>query len=171
MLYDNFYKALVLYATKLTGDRECAEDIVQETFTRLWQKRPVFSSIAQVKVYLYTATHNFCISQLRTQGRQASVVSMHSIGAEVFKLTESGDEDFFTPEVYRKLMLMIEALPQRQREVFLLAMQGKKNAEIAETLNISQNTVKVLKGRALQTLKANASSETFFVLFCMLFAE
>lgn len=170
MLYRNFYKALVLYASNIVGDSVNAEDVVQETFVRMWQKRPSFATTLQVKLYLYTTTHNLAVSNLRQTGRRGTKVQLSSLNTEHMPTTESGDEDFFTPEVYRRLLIMIENLSPRQREVFLMAMEGKKNAEIAKQLNISQNTVKVLKGRAIQTLKKEADEKSLFLLFFLLFS-
>lgn len=169
VLYNNFYKALVLYASNILGTTEGAEDIVQDAFTQTWLKRPSFASTAQIKVYLYTTTHNLCVSLLRQKGRKGNTVRLQSLSEEVMALTDNGEEDFFTPEIYRHLMLLINSLPTRQREVFLLAMEGKKNHEIAEQLHISQNTVKVLKGRALQKLRQETSEKDYLFLLFSLF--
>ena len=84
---------------------------------------------------------------------------------------ESIDENaLFGPEVYRMLLEMVESLPQRQREVFMLAMEGRRNAEIAEQLEISLNTVKVLKRRALTTLKEKASDKNLSAILVVLVA-
>lgn len=170
MLYRGFYKALVVYAASIVGDSENAEDIVQDTFTKMWQKRPSFKNEGQLKVYLYTATHNQSISYLRHSSREGSKVSLPSVGNEVMMLADNGEEQLFGPEVYRRLMMMVEKLPTRQREVFLMAMDGKKNKEIASQLDISLNTVKVLKGRALQTLKQNLDAKSMFLCYFLLFA-
>lgn len=168
MLYSHFYKVLVVYAANIIGDDENAEDIVQETFTSLWQKRPVFSSRLQLKMYLYNTTHNYSISHIRRIGREGSKISIPSMDKELM-LADNDNEDVFGPEVYRQLMLMISELPPRQREAFLLAMEGKKNMEIAEHMNISLNTVKVLKGKALQTLKQRAGKKSLILLYFLPF--
>ncbi len=64
---------------------------------------------------------------------------------------------FNKEEIYRQLFAAIDELPPRQKEVFLLCMEGKKNREIAEQLDISAETVKVQKRRAIARLRDKLS--------------
>lgn len=68
-------------------------------------------------------------------------------------VVRDGVEDFFTEEVWRQLIEEINRLPDRQRKIFTLAMNGKKNSEIAEALSISADTVKTQKRRAIARLQ------------------
>ena len=58
LLYKNYYKALVCYAITIVGDSESAEDIVQELFSTIWEKKMFFRSLASFRVYLYNSVRN-----------------------------------------------------------------------------------------------------------------
>lgn len=85
-----------------------------------------------------------------------------------FQLTDDGQEQFFSEEVFRLLFLAIDSLPRRQREVLLMCMEGKKNRDIAKQLDISFETVKHLKRRAIATLREKLSTNVMVLLLCML---
>ena len=58
LLYKNYYKALVCYAITIVGDSESAEDIVQELFSTIWEKKMLFRSLASFRAYLYNSVRN-----------------------------------------------------------------------------------------------------------------
>ena len=86
MLYKHFYKALVAFADRMLADRHAAEEIVQDTFLKTWQRRNQFQSTGALKAYLYNAVRNGCISHLRhkqvERGRidalEAAFTEMHT---------------------------------------------------------------------------------------------
>lgn len=76
------------------------------------------------------------------------------------------DSEAFKSEIYRRLMEAINELPPRQREIFLHYMQGKKNTEIAQMMNISEETIRVQRKRALKTLRKKVGDKyIIFLLF------
>ena len=77
---------------------------------------------------------------------------------------------FNKEEIYRQLFLAIDKLPPRQREVFLLCMEGKKNKEIAELLQISAETVKMQKRRAISRLREQLAPMALALLYLKLSA-
>lgn len=168
MLYAHFYRSLVVYASEIVGDEE-AEDIVQEVFSILWERRLDFDSESQLSTYLYRSVRNAAISWQRHENvkeryRDAASKSPDENIPEV----DVREEKLRKEEVYRQLMLCIDELPPRQREIFLKCMEGKKNSEIAEQLNISAETVKVQKRRAMQTLRGKLSPAAMSLLLSLL---
>ena len=164
MLYAHFFRSLVVYAAQIIGDDE-AEDIVQEVFSILWERRPEFSSENQLSTYLYRSVRNAAISwqrheTVRERFRNAAVGQANSNVSE----TDDREEKLRKEEVYRQLMLCIDELPPRQREIFLKCMEGKKNSEIAEQLHISAETVKVQKRRAVRSLRGKLSPAAMSLL-------
>ena len=148
LLYKNYYKALVCYAITIVGDSESAEDIVQELFSTIWEKKMFFRSLASFRVYLYLQ----------------KMLDSHST---TFRMEEE-EEGFFSEEVYRQLLQTIDALPDRCREVFLMYMEGKKNEEIATALHVSLETVKTQKKRAMSFLRKKLGSYHFLLLQMLL---
>ena len=163
MLYDNFYKALVSYSLQITSSLSVSEDLVQEVFSRLWEKKIVFSNMLVLKTYLYNSVRNLSVSYLRHKNVEVTH-SQNVAAAEEYHLDAAGEEEFFTEEVYRQLFAMIDQLPPRQREIFLMCMEGKKNKDIAAALEISVETVKTQKKRAIKYLKKNLGDKAFMLL-------
>lgn len=87
---------------------------------------------------------------------------------EFDKADEEDEDVYHKEEVYQHLFESIDRLPQRQREVFLLAMKGKRNAEIAEQLGIAVNTVKVMKRRGFATLRKDLSPDSLILLLTII---
>lgn len=155
-LYDNFYRALVAYACQYVA-QPVAEDAVQELFSVLWERRPAFRSLPQLTSYLYTSMHNLAVNHLRHLSVHASYKQSIADHLEEFLLVDDVSEVYNKEEVYRRLMAAVDRLPPRQREVFVLCMEGKKNREIAAQLDISAETVKVQKRRAINALREQLS--------------
>lgn len=159
MLYEVYYKALVSYALQLTGSMEIAEDIVQEQFTKLWERKGHFNSMAQLRAWLYNCTRNAVVDHQRHLG----VVQGYEQQQKEYKVSDEGEEEFFTEEVFRQLFAEIDRLPERQREVFLMLMDGRKNADIAHVMQITIETVKKQRKRAIATLKSRLGHNAFIL--------
>lgn len=164
LLYDKFYRALVGYGCQFV-EKEIAEDIVQELFSVLWERQPQFKSMPQLTNYFYTTVHNMAVNHLRHQTVRNNYRQGILDNLQEFMLVDDAAEYFNKEEIYRQLFLAVDQLPPRQREVFLLCMEGKKNKEIAELLDISAETVKVQKRRAVSRLREQLSPTALAFLF------
>lgn len=103
------------------------------------------------------------INSLRQQGVREDYCHKMTQNSVPHELPRDDSEAFNKEEIYRQLFLAIDELPPRQREVFLLCMEGKKNREIAEQLGISAETVKVQKRRAIDNLRGKLSPVALMV--------
>ena len=167
LLYDKFYRALVSYGCQFV-EKEIAEDIVQELFAVLWERQPQFKSMAQLTSYFYTTVHNAVINHLRHQNVHDNYRQSIVDNLQEFMLVDDMSDVFNKEEIYRQLFLAIDKLPPRQREIFLLCMDGKKNREIAEQLQISAETVKVQKRRAISHLREQLAPMALALLYHLL---
>ena len=148
-LYDDYYKALVLYADKILLSEESSEDVVQSVFVYMWEKKVTFASYPAFTTYIYKAVRNAAFNLLRHKEVEALYVKHQE---NSFNPMES-EESFYTEEVHRMLLQAIDQLTPRQREIFLLRLNNKKNEEIAQMMEISVETVKTQVKRALKTLR------------------
>ncbi len=169
LLYDKYYRALVAYGCQFV-EKEIAEDISQELFAVLWERQPKFESMSHLSAYLYSTVHNMAFNQLRHQTvhnnyRQGIIANLQE-----FMLVDDASDTFNKEEIYRQLFLAIDQLPPRQREIFLLCMDGKKNREIADQLQISAETVKVQKRRAINHLREQLAPMALALLYIKLSA-
>lgn len=168
LLYDRYYKALTYYASKLTGVMDISEDLVQELFSEIYESRLHFDSVAHLNAYLYNSIHNAATDYVRHKSVELSYIQRETEKNHAYPLTEDGEEGLFREEFYHELFMFVDRMPQRQREVFLMYMDGKKNKEIAEALHVSLETVKTQKKRAMAMLRRKMSPQSYAMLFSLL---
>ena len=160
MLYKRYYKALTMYALNLIEDMTIAEDLVQDVFFTILEKEVTFINEKTLHVYLYTSVHHRALNY--NKHREVEIRHSKILSENDFDIEE--DETYAREDIYRQLFETIDQLPVRQREVFISAMEGKKNREIAEALGISIFTVKVQKQKALKSLRKKLSDKQWLFL-------
>lgn len=150
ILYKEYYKLLVLYSVNFVEHLNIAEDIVQGLFASIWEKQTTFISLSSFRVYLYNSVKNASLDYLKHLNVEKKYIASpeHTLG-EV-----STEQICLEEEIRRLLYKEIDNLPYKMRKIFLLYMRGKKNEEIAAMLNISIETVKTQKKRALKHIKS-----------------
>ena len=154
-----YYRPLCLYALRLLGNTDEAEDVVQETFAAIWEKRETLHQIESIKSYLYTAVRNNCLMKLRTKKEFDNVEELQLVDED------TGEEAIYRAELEAKLWKMIDELPERQREIFLMAKRdGMPYKEIAEKTGLSVKTVENNVTRALKSLR-HKDPKTFLFFF------
>lgn len=167
-LYKDYYKALVGYAFQMVGEMEVAKDIVQDLFSTLWERKNPFQSMASLRVYLYNSVRNASLDYLRHKDIESGYLLKVLTDYQEHRLDGDGEDDFFSEEIYRQLFQTIDTMPERCREIFTLAMQGKKNMEIATTLQISMETVKTQKKRGMLLLRKKLDNRSMLLLMTVL---
>jgi RNA polymerase sigma-70 factor (ECF subfamily) len=142
---------LVLFTSGfLNFDKEISEDIVQDVFTNLLQKKMEFEDLLSLKSYLYMSAKNASYNY----HKHMKVKKMYADE----KIATEKKETFFLDkvleeEIYFHLIKSVNSLPQRCREIFELSLRGVKNAEIAIHMKISVETVKSQKKRGKKLLE------------------
>lgn len=163
-LYKQYYKALVGYAIQIVGEKEVAEDVVAELFSGIIERRRTFLSMISLKVYLFNSVRNASLDYLRHKDVEQEYIEKMAGEFCEYPSIGSVDDEAFDEEVYRQLFLIIDTLPDRCREIFLMHMDGKKNAEIADILQLSLETVKTQKRRAMAYLRKKLDGKTVLLL-------
>lgn len=136
--FKTYFHPLTYFAYKLTGDQPAAEDIVTESFVKLWDNRQKMTTLYAVKSFLYSFVRNACIDFLRSQKRLvANQQTMRFLGEE----TETTIlHHMIEAETTHELYTALESLPPKCRQVFsLFYLHGKELKEIAREMNISHH--------------------------------
>ncbi len=146
------YSEIVRYSHRFVRDKLAAEEIAQEVFMYIWEKRKTINIQNSLASYLYSATKNRSINYLRLElpKQQAQYdISEMEIGFHA----ESNDGD--RKETIEKMVkTAIDALPKKCKEIFLLSRTGGLTyEEIAEELDLSKKTVENQMGIALKKLR------------------
>lgn len=146
-----FYQPLCLFALRYTGELDDAEDVVQQTFVDVWDKRQTMDRILNLKAYLFQAVKNRSLSYSSKNDHLQAVDTLPDVE------DESLDEQIHCAERDARLWNAIDGLPPERKRIFLLSKRdGLKYKEIAEELNISVKTVENQMGKALKALRDTA---------------
>lgn len=149
-LFTTYFEPLTYHANKLLGDFDLARDVVQEVFTQLYHKREELEINTSIKAYLYRAVHNRSLNELASQKRKKE---------HHFDIYARGDEDFSADHLEQeeaefKIWKAFDKLPPECRRIFEMSrIEGKRNAEIAEELNLSIRSVETQVSKALRILR------------------
>jgi RNA polymerase sigma-70 factor, ECF subfamily len=150
-IFHQFYKELCRYALQMIRIEESAEEVVQETFVKIWEKRKELHITTSFKAYLYTAVRNRSINYLKSKFAQTKQTDIDSVVHPHHSDVETTLEG---KELQEILNQAISLLPEKCRIIFNLSRQtGLSYAEIAEQLNISIKTVENQMGIALKKLR------------------
>lgn len=150
VLYDKYAVALRYFAAKYVSDEDVIEDVLQDAFVALWEKRTEFSVENAVKAYLYKAVRHDCLNLIRHK-------QVENKYAE--KILQEGDESesfldqILESEIFQVLLTVFDELPPACKEVYRMSLDGDSHEEIARKLNISINTVKKHKNNANHYMK------------------
>ena len=148
ILFINYYSVLVSFAMKYLESQDVAEDIVQDVFVKIWERREKLGEIDNLSAYLYQMVRFKSFNYLRAEKiRQDATKSF----AE--ELDEIEMNEYIKNETFRIVMQTLEDLPPGSRNVFSRAIQGYSAKEIADELGIAVETVKKQKQVARRILK------------------
>jgi RNA polymerase sigma-70 factor (family 1) len=150
LIFTVLYPSICFFADKYLHDHDEAEDITQEVFIALWDQRGNFNSIDHIKTFLYIAVRNKCLNVLKHRRIKEQYAREQPADATH---TTAFEDHLIRSEVIHNIRRAIDSLPECQRKITLLGMQGLKNHEIAEDMNISVNTVKLQKKIAYRKLR------------------
>ena len=153
------YRPLCLYALHYLQDVDLSEDIVQESYTALWEKLQEGVQVFNRKSYLYMMVRNRCLDHLRKKGIPAESLKPY----DTYGIIDDDDAQERAHNEAR-MWTAIDSLPEKCREVFILSKRdGLKYEEIAEELGLSVNTVRNQISKALKVLKEGVHKlYTFF---------
>lgn len=169
-LFRKYYKILRAYAYRLSGDKDVAEDLVQDVYYELWKKRDELVMEEAIKFYLfraiYTKTLNYLNSKNYTEQEPFEQTTEGRIQQIYWQTHSSNQEDsLIYKELQQEVTQAIDALPEQCRKVFILSRKEElKNREIAEQLGISVKTVEKHITKALSLLRVSLKDAGFILL-------
>ena len=160
LIFEEYYSSLYYYANKIINNSIVSDDMVQEVFLDLWNKRDTIS-LEQIASYLYKSVKFKCMNHIRHE----KVKTQHS-GSLKINIEEQSkyDIDIVEQEMIREINKLINAMPEQRKKVFKLHVKGLSNEEISNTLKISITTVKTHKAIARDYLKSNIKDSLYILL-------
>ena len=143
------YRPLCLYALHYIQDVDLAEDIVQESYTALWEKLQDGAQVLNRKSFLDMMVRNRCLDHIRKKTIPTESLKPY----DTYGIIEDDDAQERS-QTEARIWTAIDNLPEKCREVFIMSKRdGLKYEEIAEELGLSVNTVRNQISKALKVLK------------------
>ncbi len=173
-LFRIYYPRLNDYARKVTRDSEVAKDIVQDVFVKTWERRDKIE-VKNIEAFLFRVVRNQCLDYIKyikvVENRMFEFGETERV-EELYRVDFVKDEPvlLIEKELNDEIHRVIEALPEKCREVFLMSrVTGLKNREIAEKLNINIKNVERHINRALKAFETRFSGELPVAIFILVF--
>ncbi|MEN6452742.1 MAG: sigma-70 family RNA polymerase sigma factor [Prolixibacteraceae bacterium] len=158
-LYALTSSRLKKYCNIFLKDAVLVEDMVQNSYVRLWERRERIHTEKSVESLLFTITRNQCLNYLRDQKLTAAGYSMDEFSwselQHLYQIDFTGEEDKSIEEqLFEALHEAIGQLPARQNQVLVMCkIKGKKQKEVAEELGISIKAVEKNLDKAKHNLR------------------
>jgi RNA polymerase sigma-70 factor (family 1) len=160
-LYQKYFSKLYGAVYKRLQNRELTEEVVQELFISLWERRTVLSISTTIEAYLFSSVKYLVIAQYKKN----NLFEKYSNS-----LNPEANDDNFTEqavafdELNTAYQNALKLLPERCREVFLLKRTGLSQREISEKMDISEKTVENQMTKALKILREALSDYTVLIV-------
>lgn len=151
VLLNAHQQPLVRFTRRILGDYGVADEIVQETFVRLWTRAGSFNSAnARLTTWLHSVAHNLCIDSFRRNSR----LEFTDDDARLELSAVGPDNDLEAAQKGQRVRVAMQKLPERQRSALVMChYQGLSNREAAEVLGVSVDALESLLARARRYLK------------------
>lgn len=163
-LFRKYYRKLVYFSMKITKNQDSANEVVQDLFVNLWEKRKQLEPKISVRAYLYRAVFNNSIhSTNREKKFQGDELNQTNEQSQEF------DNLMETAELETKIYDLIGQLPTECQRIFKMSRFDElKYQEIADKLNLSIKTVETQMSRALKFLRSHLDDYFKLLIFILL---
>lgn len=159
-IYEENKKSLSSFINTYTKNQAQTDDIVQDTFIKLWDFRESLAENNSVVSFLYKTAYNKFIDTYRKKKREQSMLD----GWLYKRLILLKKDDENKKEKIRLVQEAIEKLPTKCKEIFMMSkFEQLKYVEIAERLDISIKTVEAQMGKAFSIIRKEAKNKGFFM--------
>lgn len=150
-LYDLFATKLLNFSFQYTHNKEDSEEIVQETFIRIWEHRENIREDLSLNAYIIKIARNLIYNRAKRRVREKAMKTYYTNTEGVDNSTEN---QIIFSDLNKFENQLLDQLPQRRKEILQLKKSGYSNTEIAEQLDISKSTVENSINKALKFLHA-----------------
>lgn len=150
-LFITYYPKVKLFLVSMLANEEEAEDLAQDTFMRLWQRKELLMNVSNLNAYIYQTVKHILYSSLE---RKKGILNTDIESAAELQSTEEVEDIVYKHELEDIISKAIENMPPQRRQVFCMSRrQGLSTEEISQRLGISKRTVETHISMALATLR------------------
>lgn len=147
-IYTAHYVQLYYFALHIIDNDDACKDLLSDVFANLWNHLDEVAD-SNVKSYLFTSVHNHAVDIMRRETRQTQYTEdyLHEAELYYYEMPDNGDTDRLVAQMFAQLT------PPTDQILRMCYLQRMKYAEVAESLQISPNTVKKHISKALKILR------------------
>lgn len=171
-LFDSYFKALATYAYRFVGDWQTAEDITQDVFMSLWEKKGNIDFDDPFKPYLYRAVYNRSINYLNSALMQKRIEGADTIDELINReiLSYNQHDTLLLKEITDEINRFVDTLPPQCRTIYKLSREKNlRNKEIAAQLEISEKAVEKQISKALGEIRNHlVRLDILSILVCLI---
>lgn len=165
-IFEANHKAMHYYARQILNESTFIDDIIQASFLKLWENQGDFVSMPGIKSFLYKTVRNQCIDHIRHHKTRELFVN-YQTSQHGLEEQEAFEYELVETDLLDLLNKAIMELPQGCREILNLFNSGLSISDISTKLDISTNTVKSQKQRAINLLREKMAKHHPLVLFLL----
>jgi len=163
-VFEELFRTYFIFSRKILGNEDDAREVVHQVFINLWEKREELDLSAPLKSYLFTSVNNRSLNVIRDRRK----FSAEEVPEEAVEW--DAESQMEAMELEEKVREVIEALPERCREIFKLnRFEGLRYSEIAVQLDLSVKTVENQMSKALKILREQLGKYLMILWLLMLF--
>lgn len=152
LLFKKYYKELYRFAYSYVRDQTISEEMAQEVFLYIWEKREKIEVQTTLKTYLYSAIKNKCLNYIKLELPKQQAMS--DVSEALLSVTNERIDEGENEKLKIYIQTAVDALPTKCRKIFILSRNaGLTYEEIAEELELSKKTVENQMGIALKKLR------------------
>ena len=161
-IYNRYAESLAGFAASKLYSLDDARDIIHDLFVKLWENRDQVYITSSLKSYLFSIVRHRIIDKIRKNITREEYASM--VQSLIVPSHDSADKQVEAQELQQSIEKSLNQLPPRVREIYKLSRdEGLSNHEIAEKLNLSEQTVKNQLSAALKHLRGSLSNSSIFI--------
>jgi len=150
--FELHYRAICYFAASLLKDETAAEEIADDAFIKLWERHTLYTTPQAIKAFLYRTTRNAAIDVMRRKKTHTLLYKEFHYHTET--TAPSILQHIIRAETLARVYAAFDILPAKCKEVFTrLYIEGKSYEETAKEMQLSINTVRNHKMRALSLLR------------------
>jgi RNA polymerase sigma-70 factor (ECF subfamily) len=159
-LFFHFFTPLCVFAMRYVNERETCEDIVQDTFLKIWKNRKTLEINNSGRNFLVTSVKNACIDYLRKKENEVVWMEKQTVDEHIHS-----DDVYSIIELEQMLTSALDKLPENIRSIFEMnRFEGKTYTKIASEQNLSVKTIEAYMSKALKHLRSELKDYLPFTL-------
>lgn len=166
-VFDRFYASILYLNENLLDNNPISEEIAQDAFLKLWNRKANFGSLDKIKAFLYLTAKNACLNHVRAQKRIKRSIGLFTDNQQGWE--SDADEAIVQEEILRTIEAAIETLPEQCRQVIRMTyLSGKNATEIAEAMGVTPSTVRSQQSRGISMLRKKLDGKLFVIFLSFL---